>query len=226
MYNDSAMPDEVNKIQQNGPHYDNYLKLIGGVFPNEALSQRQKLRQLFLYTGGLTAVCLFFWTLWTCVRHYYAGKAGQCSVFDFFHNARQLLSSAGRSVYLQSTNVAITGILTQLALLIVILYGGYVMIAGGLMIGELIAVTMYLGPFYLPLQRFSELNVVFANSTAVLERLMRGRTTFIIAHRLSPIVRADKILVLREGCAVESGTHAQLMARGGVYQSFYQQVLV
>ena len=53
---------------------------------------------------------------------------------------------------------------------------------------------------------------------------MKGHTTFIIAHRLSTIVGADKILVLREGHVVESGTYAQLMAGGGVYQSLYQQV--
>lgn len=275
--------------------------LIDGVFLNEALSQGQQLRQLFLVTGGLAAIFLFFWTPWTYVRHYYAGKAGQRSVFDlrcdlyyhilrmsasffsrnksggivsrlisdieliqnlvgsamtnvwmdlvslalvlfllvridpvltlvalvtfppyifffrrfqreiktsagqvqqgishisgnvqerisgstvvraftqekyeeqsFFRDARQLLSSAMRSVHLQSANVAITGILTQLAPLIVIAYGGYGVIAGGLTVGELIAVTMYLGPLYLPLQRLSELNVVFANSTAALERV-------------------------------------------------------
>lgn len=49
------------------------------------------------------------------------------------------------------------------------------------------------------------------------ERLMRGRTTFIIAHRLSTVRRADVILVLKDGKVVESGTHEELLARGQAY---------
>lgn len=275
--------------------------LLDGVFLNEALSEQQKLRQLLLGTGGLAALFVFFWTPWVYVRHYYAGKAGQRSVFDlrtdlydhilrmsasfftrhksgsivsrliadielvqnlvgsaltnvwmdlvslavilvfllqidpvltlvalvtfpfylyffrrfqrqikgssqqvqqelsslsgnvqekiagstvvrafsgerrevhaFFHDARQLLGSVMRSVHLQSANMAITGILTQLAPLIVLAYGGYAVIRGWLTVGDLVAVTMYLSPLYLPLQRFSELNVVFANASAALERV-------------------------------------------------------
>ena len=54
-----------------------------------------------------------------------------------------------------------------------------------------------------------------------LERLMQGRTAFVIAHRLSTIKNADQIVVLREGKLVESGTHDELVAAGGLYQHLY-----
>jgi subfamily B ATP-binding cassette protein MsbA len=57
---------------------------------------------------------------------------------------------------------------------------------------------------------------------AALARLMQGRTTLVIAHRLSTIERADRIAVMRDGRIVETGTHAELLARGGYYASLYK----
>ena len=54
-----------------------------------------------------------------------------------------------------------------------------------------------------------------------LERLMKGRTTFVVAHRLTTIQGADRILVLDRGRIVESGTHGELIARQGLYQYLY-----
>lgn len=54
-----------------------------------------------------------------------------------------------------------------------------------------------------------------------LERLMKGRTTFIIAHRLSTVRTADKIIVLDQGEIVESGTHEELIAAGSHYHRLY-----
>jgi ABC-type multidrug transport system fused ATPase/permease subunit len=50
-----------------------------------------------------------------------------------------------------------------------------------------------------------------------MEDLLRNRSTLIIAHRLSTVRRADRVLVLEHGAIVESGKHAELLASNGVY---------
>ena len=50
-----------------------------------------------------------------------------------------------------------------------------------------------------------------------LDRLMQGRTTLVVAHRLATILSADRILVMEDGRVVEEGTHAALVAKGGLY---------
>ena len=50
-----------------------------------------------------------------------------------------------------------------------------------------------------------------------LERLMKGRTSFVIAHRLSTIRKADQILVLKQGEIIERGTHQELLEKEGLY---------
>jgi ABC-type multidrug transport system fused ATPase/permease subunit len=61
--------------------------------------------------------------------------------------------------------------------------------------------------------------------TEALEKLMKGRTTFIIAHRLATITRADQILVMDKGTIAEHGTHEQLLKRGGLYRDLYEKQL-
>ena len=58
-----------------------------------------------------------------------------------------------------------------------------------------------------------------------LANLMEGRTSFIIAHRLSTVVRADKILVIKDGEILETGTHETLLAKGGMYQKLCEMQL-
>ena len=67
--------------------------------------------------------------------------------------------------------------------------------------------------------------LIFDEATSALdtqsERLMKNRTSFIIAHRLSTIQNADIILVMDQGRLAESGTHAGLLAKGGLYTKLH-----
>ncbi|MBI2508541.1 MAG: ATP-binding cassette domain-containing protein, partial [Betaproteobacteria bacterium] len=57
---------------------------------------------------------------------------------------------------------------------------------------------------------------------AALEALMRNRTTIVIAHRLSTVEKADRIVVLDRGRIAETGTHRELLERGGIYDKLYR----
>ena len=54
-----------------------------------------------------------------------------------------------------------------------------------------------------------------------MDTLTKGRTSFVIAHRRSTIKNADKILVMRHGDIIESGTHEELLQKGGFYAELY-----
>jgi ABC-type multidrug transport system fused ATPase/permease subunit len=56
-----------------------------------------------------------------------------------------------------------------------------------------------------------------------LEKLLQGRTTFVVAHRLSTIMRADQILVIDQGRIIERGTHRELIETAGKYAQLYEQ---
>lgn len=61
--------------------------------------------------------------------------------------------------------------------------------------------------------------------TEALERLMKNRTTFVIAHRLATVVRADQILVVNRGKIVERGKHQELLAQNGLYRELFEKQL-
>jgi ATP-binding cassette subfamily B protein len=61
-----------------------------------------------------------------------------------------------------------------------------------------------------------------AEIRSALEELMRGRTTFIIAHRIQSVMNADQILVLEKGSIIQRGTHEQLLAEPGLYRRIYE----
>ena len=68
-----------------------------------------------------------------------------------------------------------------------------------------------------------------ATEEAILRELrsvMKGRTTVIISHRISAVRDADRILVLDHGRVVEEGTHAELIAKGGVYNQLHEEQLL
>ena len=52
-------------------------------------------------------------------------------------------------------------------------------------------------------------------------QLMQGRTSFIVAHRLSTVRNADVLLVMKDGNIIEQGTHSELLAKGGFYTNLY-----
>ena len=59
-----------------------------------------------------------------------------------------------------------------------------------------------------------------------LKRLMKGKTTLIIAHRLSTVISADKIFVVKDGKIVESGKHNELLVKNGIYSSLYRNQIL
>jgi len=89
----------------------------------------------------------------------------------FEEDSERLFTTNMRRILVQSLNQCITGTLVGVSPLIVICFGGYRVITGAMTGAELAVLTMYLAPLYLPLQRFSELNVVYANAMAALDRI-------------------------------------------------------
>jgi ATP-binding cassette, subfamily B, heavy metal transporter len=88
-----------------------------------------------------------------------------------------------------------------------------------------IARTMLKGPPILVLDEATSALDTFTEREiqAALERVSKGRTTLIIAHRLSTVVHADEILVLDKGAIAERGTHDDLLARGGIYAGLWSR---
>ena len=151
----------------------------------------------------------------------------------FNNQSEKLLSTTMRSVKLQSVNMMISGIFTGLPPLLVLLAGGYRVIHGDLTLGGLIAINLYLAPLYFPLQRFSELNVIFSNAMAALERIFEvmdkkpeitdfpgavnaGKIRGDVEFRNVNFEYAQNKAVLRNlSFSVKAGTRTALVGRSG-----------
>ena len=72
------------------------------------------------------------------------------------------------------------------------------------------------------LSRFNASAGSWVAVSALLESLLRERTAFVIAHRLSTVLGADKILVVSDGRILERGRHEELLRRGGMYARLYE----
>ena len=57
---------------------------------------------------------------------------------------------------------------------------------------------------------------------AAIERILKGRTVVMVAHRLSTVRNADKIFVLKQGELIETGSHEELLSKPGVYKALYE----
>lgn len=68
--------------------------------------------------------------------------------------------------------------------------------------------------------------VTEANIQSAMDRVIKGRTSFVIAHRLKTILNADKIVVLRDGSIIEQGTHQELLQENGFYAELYRNQMV
>jgi len=89
----------------------------------------------------------------------------------FFKMSRSLLDHSVTQAKLHSINITIVGLLTALAPIVVVFVAGISIINKRLSIGEMVVFYTYLGQFYMPINRFSELNVVFSTSMAALDRI-------------------------------------------------------
>jgi ATP-binding cassette, subfamily B, putative efflux pump len=105
----------------------------------------------------------------SAVVHAFTQEEKEGEVFQ--QESDNLFTLTMKQSYYQSLNVTLNGLLVSIAPLLVTLYCGYQVIQGHITIGDMVAVSLYLGPLYLPVQRFSELNVVFSNSMAALDRI-------------------------------------------------------
>lgn len=91
----------------------------------------------------------------------------------FRRQSEKLFSINMQRILMQGANQAVTGTLMGVAPMLVVFIGGLRVIRTQMTVGDLIAMMMYLGPLYLPMQRFSELNVVLANALAALDRIFQ-----------------------------------------------------
>ncbi len=143
------------------PFYVLVIKSMGGRIRHSTLQVQEKIADM---SGNIQEK-----VAGNVVVHAFTQEEKEGQIFH--HESEDLFSLTMKQNFYQSLNVTLNGVLVSIAPLLVTLYCGYQVILGRLMIGDMVAVGLYIASLYLPVQRFTELNVVFSNSMAALDRI-------------------------------------------------------
>jgi ABC-type multidrug transport system fused ATPase/permease subunit len=146
------------------------------------------------------------------------------SEVDEFDRKNDLLTSMNERVgRLSALMNPATFLIINVATIALVYVGALQVQAGALLQGDVVALYNYMALIVVELVKLASLIITITEVQIqeAFDKLMQGRTSFIVAHRLSTIRGADCILVMRDGKIIEQGDHETLMAQGGFYAELF-----